>query len=415
MFDWHRFAREVWDWWWYPFDIDDPFPGPGPTTAAPARGYRHPNGTTPLIEHYFDEDNHTPGALILDSRHEARARPGVHGPSSSPASWRLDANSPVYALANGELVAARFARPSGRASLSFVLVRHRIFHLQQANPAAADVGRLDYDRPPSTVYSLYMHLGHPTGLDLAAVNTANPDWLNRVHLRRRECDLGMTFYGHATHHGIPNAAWDQALPGNATRPTLAAGWRIDLTALDAFLTTLRAGGVAIAPTVDQCTPIQVILGDFLGTGGALGPVATEFGVRVEVFSPSFQAPGFVVTGAGVGWDAVPSALPGPPVQRYPSEWSRVPTGTEAAALTAAGVDLTLVTWWPEVARAMTLDPRVVQVDRLPLDGRVFHYRAFDFMDWLNGVTWRSEWPKFRQVDAAGNPLPAPDQPRSRRV
>jgi hypothetical protein len=22
LFDWYRFAREVWDWWWYPFDMD---------------------------------------------------------------------------------------------------------------------------------------------------------------------------------------------------------------------------------------------------------------------------------------------------------------------------------------------------------------------------------------------------------
>ena len=416
LFDWHRFAREVWDWWWYPFDVaDPPFPGTGnPTTAAPARGYRHPDGTTPLIEHYFDEDNHQPGVMVLDSRHEARTRPGVHGPTSSPSSWRLDANSPVYALANGELVAARFARPGGRASLSFVLVRHRVFHHEQAHPAAADVGRLDYDRPPETVYSLYMHLGHPTGLDLTAVNTANPDWLNRVHLRKKESHLGITFYDHATHHGIPDAAWDQPLPGNATRPTLAAGWRIDDTALGAFLTTLQAGGVAIAPTVDQCTPIQVILGDFLGTGGVLGPTVTDFGVRVEVFSPSFQVPGFALTGGGVNWDVVPSGLTGPPVQRYPSEWSRPPTAAETTALNAAGVDVSLVTWWPEVARAMTLDARVAQTDRLPLDGRVFHYRAFDFMDWLNGVTWRGEWPKFRQV-AGGVPVPAPAQPPTRRV
>ncbi|MFB9356762.1 N-acetylmuramoyl-L-alanine amidase [Actinoplanes nipponensis] len=416
VFDWHRFAREVWDWWWYPFDVDDlPFPMPGTTTATPARGYRAPDGSTPLLEHYFDDDNHTPGAQILDSRHQARARLGVHGPSSSPSSWRLDANSPVYALANGELVAARFARPSGPVSMSFVLVRHRVFHRQQGHPAPADVGRLDYDRPPDTVYTLYLHLGHPAGLNLTAVDTANPDWLNRVHLRKRECDLGMTFHGHSTHHGIPDAAWNQPLPGNATRPTLADGWRIDQTALTAFLTTLQAGGVAIAPTVDQGTPVQVILGDFLGTGGALGPAPTEIGVRVEVFSPSFQAPGFVLTGGGVSWDAVPSSFAGSPVQRYPSEWSRVPAGAEAAALTAAGVDLTLVTWWPEVARAMTLDPRVAAADRLPLDGRVFHYRAFDFMAWLNDLTWRNEWPKYRQVDASGNPLPAPAEPRSRRV
>jgi hypothetical protein len=416
VFDWHRFAREVWDYWWYPFDVVDlTLPASGPTTAAPERGYRRPDDSTPLIEHYFDDDNHTPGALILDGRHEARARQGVHGRTSSPSTWRLDANSPVYALANGELVAARFARPNGPASLSFVLVRHRVFHQLQADPAPADVGRLNYDRPPSTVYSLYMHLGHPTGLDLTAINQANPDWLNRVLLRKRECDLGVTFFDHPTHHGIPDDAWSHVLPGTGTRPALADGWRIDQAALGQFLTTLQAGAVAIAPAVDQGTSVQIILGDYLGLGGAVGKGTTDFGIRVEVFSPSLQVPGFVLTGGGMTWDPVPASFSGQPVQRYPSEWSREPTAAETAALLAAGADVSLVTWWPEVARAMTLDSRVAEADRLPMDGRVFHYQAFDFMAWLNDLTWRSEWPKFKQVDSAGSPLPAPAQPRSRRV
>jgi hypothetical protein len=46
MFNWYRFAREVWDWWWYPFDFDPAF-----TTAAVAmRGYFLPTKDTPLVE-----------------------------------------------------------------------------------------------------------------------------------------------------------------------------------------------------------------------------------------------------------------------------------------------------------------------------------------------------------------------------
>lgn len=416
LFDWHRFARELWDWWWYPFDIEDvPFPGTGQTTAVAVRGYREPDGTTPLVEHYFDVDHHA-APMVPDGRRNARLRDGIHGPTSSPATWQLDPESPVYALANGELVAARFAQPADVVSLSFVLVRHQIFH-DTTGGGGADADRLDYDRPPSTIYSLYMHLGHPPGLDLAAVSTDNPDWLNRVHVRKRECDLGMTFYNHATHHGIPDAAWNQALPGLAARPTLADGWQIDQTALTTFLADLAAGRIAMAPFTTQSTPIQILLGDFLGHGGVVGEQGTvlEHGIRVEVFSPSFLVPSFVATGTGTAWDAVPSTFVGHPVQEYPSEWARTPAGVEADALEAQGVDVSLVTWWPEVARAMALDPRIAAGDRLPLGGQVFHYRPFDIMAWLNGVTWRSEWPKYRRVDGTGNPVPAPAQPRSRRV
>src|SRR4030095_303440 len=37
LFDWHRFSREVWDWWWYPFDTD---PLTVTTTRRPYRQAR---------------------------------------------------------------------------------------------------------------------------------------------------------------------------------------------------------------------------------------------------------------------------------------------------------------------------------------------------------------------------------------
>jgi hypothetical protein len=134
-----------------------------------------------------------------------------------------------------------------------------------------------------------------------------------------------------------------------------------------------------------------------------------------VFSPSLIVPGFVATGDGASWDSVPASFVGQPVQTYPSEWARIPSALEAAALQNLGVDATLVTWWPEVARQMALDPRIDAADRLPIDGLVHHYRPFDVMEWINDVTWRSEWPKYRRVDGGGVPLPAPPRPRSRRV
>ena len=241
------------------------------TTAVPPRGYRQPNRTTPLIEHYFDDDNHDPAAGALDARHAARRRDSIEGEDSSGTTWRLDPGSPVYAMANGELVAARFAQPADVVSMSFLLVRHLIFHQTVGGPDPIAALRLDYDHPPSTVYSLYMHIGHPQGLDLTAVNAANPDWLNRVHIRKKECDLGIDFYNQPApqHHGIDDPAWNQPLPGQLARPTLIDSWRIDQAALDPFLADLAAGRIAIAPFTTQCTPIRIILGDYLGTDGAV--------------------------------------------------------------------------------------------------------------------------------------------------
>ena len=54
--------------------------------------------------------------------------------------------------------------------------------------------------------------------------------------------------------------------------------------------------------------------------------------------------------------------------------------------------------------------------KLPLDGRVYHYPPIDFVQWLNDVTWSSEWPKYRVTDATPPaPVARPATPRARRV
>jgi len=93
----------------------------------------------------------------------------------------------------------------------------------------------------------------------------------------------------------------------------------------------------------------------------------------------------------------------------------VPTDDQRTALTAIGVDPDLVTWWQVVALAQYINGTLPAGDRLPLDGFVQHYRPLEFAKWLNGVTWTSEWPKFRVTDAASNPVTRPARPRSRRV
>src|SRR5262249_41061018 len=143
-----------------------------------------------------------------------RSVDGVQGPDSSPSTFRLAAGSPVYALANGQLIAARFPDTGSGVSMAFALVRHEVYHLPQPRTQVEQVtdevrrllhldpspsaGRIDYDRAPSFVYSLYLHLGRPDGLSFTQVSDGNPDWLNRVIIRKTECDMGVAWYN--AHH-----------------------------------------------------------------------------------------------------------------------------------------------------------------------------------------------------------------------
>ena len=65
-------------------------------------------------------------------------------------------------------------------------------------------------------------------------------------------------------------------------------------------------------------------------------------------------------------------------------------------------------WWREVELA-TLDPRLDADATLYPSGVVQHYDLLTFLPWLNGRTWRSEWPKYRVTDPAG--VPARPRPR----
>ncbi len=422
LFDWHRLAREVWDWWWFPFDLRALVPAPGQfTTAAGRRPDARADGNTPLLEYFWDEQG---DPLVPGSQHASRARDGIHGNESSPATFRLEPSSPVYAMANGELVAARLEAPDlgpvvgGRVSLAFALVRHEVFH--QPAPAAAAggaaapaAGRIDYDVAPATIYSLYMHLGSPAGISFDAVSVDNPDWLNRVIVRRKECQLGIAHFdgdpAHVppipAHPGAPAVAWTSQPPGLPARPTLIDGWRADDAALRTFIDDLRAGRVALAPHAASTMPIEIILGDFLGLGGTVDVNGPVHGVRVEAFSPAFLPPGFVPLISWVLGALVPNGL-----IPYESEWAHTYPAAEQAAFDARGIDPVRMQWWPQVAAHVAADLRALPPGaRLPLDGVVNHVRPLEVTAWINGVTWRSEWPKYRVAGAA------PARSRSRRV
>jgi len=411
----------MWDWWWFPFDVAD-----DGSTSTPIRPYRSPSDTTPLIEYYFDED---------EAAHLGRAVAGTYAPGAatggpSPSTFRLDPGSPVYSMANGELVAARLPAAGQGVSLSFLLVRHEIFHAQlSANPVMAPVypavGRLDYAREPSFVYTLYMHLGGPVGASLPNIeqpdpqwiSTSNPDWLNRVLKRLIECDAGLSMYGAATtpaalRDGIADSSRP---PGTVHRPTILESWQTDQIELRAFVSRLRSGQVAIAPPRSmEATPIKVLLGDFLGDGGVVvaGPGGHR-GIRIEAFSRTLFSNDFVPASGTAGW--VPPLGSGPHALYYQSEWATTPTPADVAILTGNQIDPALMSWWPEVAHATMTDASLPPDSQMDVGGWAFHFQPSDILRWINDLTWRSEWLKYRVTDDQGNDMSCPVRPRSRRV
>jgi hypothetical protein len=411
LFDFHRLARESSDYWWYPFDTN------GVTTALDRRSYATWSGATPIIEYYWDEN---------EADHLAVVAEGVHGPHSSPDTFTLDAGSHVYAMSNGELVAARLPQPGAAgSSIGLVLVRHEVFHVSRAAGVLAPVpfvnpDRVDYDVAPSCVYTLYLHLDRPANLTFEDVRLANPDWLNRLIQRRIECRLGTAFYDappahpHDPHHGIPDALWNNRPPGVPRRPTTLDGWRGDALLLEPFFVNLAAGRLAVLPQTQLAVPPRIVLGDYLGDAGLVRVDAGQVhGVRVETFAPSLAAPTFSQS-ASADWN--PSVVQLPPFcLRYQSEWARQPTAAERILMLARGADPDRLAWWDDVKVGQVVEGSLAAADRVPDDGIVFHYRPLEFAKWINGVTWASEWPKFEVVDAAQQPVARPGRPRSRRV
>jgi hypothetical protein len=262
-----------------------------------------------------------------------------------------------------------------------------------------------------------MHLGRPTGMTFDQIADDNPDWLNRVLARKKECDLGVAFHdGHPTQHGIPSAVWNNRPPGTPMRPTTIEAWRADQAALTAFLARLGAGELAVAPRQPWVTPVQILLGDFLGESGVIrnDSGALTHGVRIEMFSPALVAPTFTLVPEQNEWNP-PSGLAAP-CAKYVSEWARPVTDADRVRFAAIGVDPELVAWWSSVALLQLLDGTLPTEAKLPLIGSVVHYRPLDFARWINQVTWEHEWPKYKVNDASGNPVTqTPPRPRSRRV
>ncbi len=441
MFDWYRFARELYDWWWYPFDFDTNFA----STAVPKRAILTPRSEnraaldpgdeTTLIEHFWENTPHDGRPDPYQAR-VTRPPGGLLGQTASPDTFRLEANSPVYAMANGELVAARVLQPGAGVNMSFVLIRHEVFHkvdqsgTQQllfqlgqgpapANPAS--LGRIDYVAEPSAAYSLYMHLGGGDQVNFDEPTAANPTWLNRVLVRKKECDLAIGAGGalNAALQAMPAAHFTVPPPPAAGRPDPLTLLRLDRDRLTTFMDHLRAGEVAPAPArglFDNFgpTPIKVLLSDFLGVAGVTRVTngAPALGVLVEVFSPILlDAVFFNDVPNKTGWD--PGAVIQPAI-RYASEWGRVLTPQERAAVTATGADPALMRWWNDAIANLAFQVGLTIDQKLPIDATVYHYAPLDFVRWLNNVTWVSEWSKYRVKDGGANAV-RPDRPPVRRL
>ena len=139
------------------------------------------------------------------------------------------------------------------------------------------MGRINYDTRPTTVYSLYMHLGGIDQMNFDRVAAGNPDWLNRVIIRKKECDFSIDATGqlHPALRAMPAADFTRPAPAAAGRPTSIELLRMDQERLGFFLDDLRRGNVAPAPIRHSVsdrfgpTPITVALGYLLGLSGVL--------------------------------------------------------------------------------------------------------------------------------------------------
>jgi hypothetical protein len=357
LFDWYRFAREIYDWWWYPFDMEPV----GVVTIL--RSYLQARRSTQLIDYYWD-------SLTTAAEYNA-----LHPPLSVTERFLLpDLLTPIYAMANGVVVAARFALDNNPARSGFLLVRHEVFHRAAAN-------HIDYDAAPTFVWSLTYFLSNagftipaaPPALP-AATSDANPSWLNRFNMRLRECELAVPFHNANPGNAALNTAWAHNPSGAG--PRLSTGQEIerDAAAYRAIATELIAGRHALLPLEANAapTPVRVTLGDFVGNPNRMN--ANQDGIQVEIFS----------------LDQLP-----------------VPGATQRAVSASAE------TWWPEVSAAIRNEAAAGM--NLPANGIAWHYTMTNFLEWINQITWSSEWQKYGVIDAAGAPAPVPARPITRRV
>ncbi|MEP6732765.1 MAG: hypothetical protein ABJE10_19125 [bacterium] len=364
LFDWHRFAREVWDWWWYPFDIA--FVSLASVTVSTTmRPYRQARRTTPLIEYYYD-------ATGLPADYN-RLRDPAPPLEIARERFLLPANAPVYAMANGVVVAARLPNSTAPVSNGFVLIRHEVF----AETIAGST-RIDYSKQPAIVWSLITFLS-TVGCRVDQIVPLNPDWLNRFVMRLKESELASAFWTTNRATAAINNGFSH--PPSSAGPRLSTGMEIeqDATGYRAIADDLAAGKAVLFPleVMVTPTPVRIVLGDYLGAAGLLPTSANsapgQTGIEIEIFSK------------------VPLNIPGA---------ANVPSAS-------ANDD-----WWKAASAAVRHESTASR--DLPADGMTWRYPMTAMLNWLNGITWTSEWEKY-DVKLADKvtPAPAPTRPAPR--
>jgi hypothetical protein len=277
-----------------------------------------------------------------------------------------------------------------------------------------------------------MHLGSPDGLNFTDLVDENPGWLNTAITMKKEYDLGLAFQAA---HPQPAAQWAPHV----------ARWTRRQPVFDQIITDLQAGHTVRFPEGEDA--VKVALGDFLGVAGHLD--VDKLGVHLEVFSadpvddPWFEqvdqggsasrtyhdeqnlddVTAFInshvtAPSGGTGSANVYRDLPAEQkatrfqniALRSKSEWALAASDFPDGGW-APSADLM---WWQDVVPDMNAALAADAASQLPADAVVWNYHPLGFMHWLNDITFRSEWPKYRVVDAAGTSVPAPARPPPRR-
>src|SRR6185436_5806634 len=194
----------------------------------------------------------------------------------------------------------------------FLLVRHEVFHERTPDPVnevtpQPPTDQIDYDTPPTYVWSLISFLSSPAA-NPEALSQNNPDWLNRFAIRLKECELAILF--HNANPALPELtrAWGHrppSEPGAGTRPTTGTEIERDAEMYRTIANDLFFGQVARFPLESDAnhTPVRVLLGDFLGLPSLMPGGST--GIQVEIFSRErLDVPGAVqrpVSAAAETW------------------------------------------------------------------------------------------------------------------
>jgi hypothetical protein len=367
-FDWHRFAREVWDWWWYPFDFEATIETP-PFPSVTARPYRQARKDTPLLEYYFD-------APASDPNFENLRTPAAAATSADSDEFSISTPTPIYALSNGVAVAARIPNEAVEpGQMGFLLSRHEVFHRTEVidHPGSDfDPVNIDYDRAPSYVYSLVTHLKHAS-INYSNLSSDNPEWLNRLIKHLFQCNSAVEFRRDHPADAFARRAWGHdPVPSNRVhRWAVGAQIQRDLAAYQALVDDLSLVRPVCFPIENSlgATTVRVVLGDFLGIPGRPGTP----GIGFSIFSR----------------DELPVA------------------GRVRSQLGWSTSD-----WWQAAAAATRFEDDPGKP--LPADGVLWRYPMLPFLKWINDVTWASEWPKYRVTNASGNPVSRPAKPRPRR-